>query len=119
MVNKMSAKNDDVVLKWDWLWALLYYSSILLSMAFYAFEDNPPARVALVWVLSAGMMVWHWGGMKWAFHELQSWEDRPWKRFIVVIGDILFWFILVGFSPAYYFALFGLFSQVFRNLPIR
>ncbi len=36
-----------------------------------------------------------------------------------IISDILFWFILVGFSSVYYFALCGLFSQVFRNLPIR
>jgi signal transduction histidine kinase len=115
----MSEKNDDVLMKWDWLWGFLFYSTILLSMGFYFYDDSRATTVWLAWLLSLGMMVWHWGGMKWAFKDLQSSEERPWMRFIVVTGDILFWFILVGFSSAYYFALFGLFSQVFRNLPIR
>jgi signal transduction histidine kinase len=35
------------------------------------------------------------------------------------MGDIILWFVLVTISPAYYIALFGLFGQVFRHLPIR
>lgn len=119
MANDMRSRNEDVVMKWDWLWGFLFYSTILLSIGFYSFDDSQPTSVGLVWLLSLGMMVWHRAGMKWAFSGLQSWEDRPWKRFIIVLGDILFWFVLVGFSSVYYFVLFGLFSQVFRNLPIR
>ena len=38
---------------------------------------------------------------------------------IVLVGDIVLWFILVTITPTYYIALFGLFILVFRHLPIR
>ena len=65
------------------------------------------------------MLLWHWGGLRLAYKDLDSWDERLITRFIIIIGDIILWFVLVNMSPAYYFALFGLFIQVFRNLPIR
>ncbi|MCP4140153.1 MAG: sensor histidine kinase [Chloroflexi bacterium] len=115
----MSKRNADVLMKWDWLWSWLFYATILLSMGSYLFDDSRSTSVWLAWLLSLGMILWNWRGMKWAFKGLQSWEERSWMRLIVIIGDILFWFVLIGLSSAYYLVLFGLFPQVFRNLPIR
>lgn len=40
-------------------------------------------------------------------------------RFILILGEVVVWFVLIMISPAYYIALFGQFIAVFRNLPIR
>lgn len=82
-------------------------------------DDNQAAPVWLVGLLTSVLLLWHWGGFRLAYKDLALWEERTIARFIIIIGDILLWFVLVNISWAYYFALFGLFGQVFRHLPIR
>lgn len=69
--------------------------------------------------LSTVMMVWHWGGMRLAYRRVTDWGNHVQYRFIVIVVDIVLWFILVNLSPIYYFTLFGLFILVFHHLPTR
>ena len=57
--------------------------------------------------------------MRFAYKDGDQWQERGLLRFIIIIGDIILWFLLVNISPAYFILLFGLFSQVFRHLPLR
>jgi signal transduction histidine kinase len=63
--------------------------------------------------------IWHLVGLRWAYKQLVQWDEQPGTRFVILTLDIMLWFVLVNFSAAYYFALFGLFIQIFRHLPIR
>lgn len=105
--------------KWEWLWNALFYTTILVSFGLMLRDGNRSAQVWLAGLLTSVLLLWHWGGFRLAYKDLASWEERAIARFIIIIGDILLWFVLVNISWAYYFALFGLFGQVFRHLPIR
>ncbi len=118
-MNKKPQRQADVWEKWDWLWSAIFYTTALVSAGLMLLDD---ARAAPPWVallLTFIMLVWHWAGLRLAYRGLASWNERPIARFIVIVGDIIIWFVLVNISPAYYFALFGLFGQVFRHLPMR
>jgi len=105
--------------KWEWLWKSLFYATILVSFSIVFFDSNQPALLWTTGLLTAVMLLWHWFGMQLAHKNLTSWDERPLPRFVVILGDIVLWFILVNLSPAFYIALFGLFIMVFRHLPIR
>ena len=105
--------------KWDWAWNAVFYATVLISFGLALLDDNRAAPLWAAGLLTAFMLLWHWGGLRLAFKDLASWDERVVIRFVIIIGDIVLWFVLVNISPAYYFALFGLFIQVFRNLPIR
>lgn len=112
-------KQADVWQKWDWLWEVLFYATVLVSAALMVRDTSRAASVWVAALLTGGLLLWHWGGFRLAYRNLDSWEARAPARFFVILGDILFWFVLVNLSNAYYVALFGLFSLVFRQLPIR
>ena len=114
-----NTQQTDVWVKWDWLWKAIFYSSIVFSCLVLLFDDIPASEKYLPYALSAIFVFWHWGGLKFAYRHGDSWEERPLIRFIIILGDIAFWFVLVSISPAYYFVLFGMFSQVFRHLPTK
>ncbi len=82
-------------------------------------DGNRAAQVWLVGLLTSVLLLWYWGGFRLAYKDLASWEERTIARFIIIVCDNLLWFVLVNISWAYYFALFGLFGQVFCHLPIR
>lgn len=118
MMDNKQESRVDVWEKWDWLWTVIFYTSVFLSAGLMLFDDE---RVAPAWVallLTAVLLLWHWGGMKLAYGDASVWQENAVRRFIVILGDILLWFVLVNISPAYYVLLFGLFGQVFRHLPI-
>ena len=80
------------------------------------------SQTTLFWLpgfLTVGLISWHWVGLRLAFKDPDSWDKRAAARFLIILGDIIFWFILVNLATTYYIALFGLFIQVFRNLPIK
>ncbi|MFO7682517.1 MAG: sensor histidine kinase [Chloroflexota bacterium] len=109
----------DVWEKWDWLWPLIFYASIVFSCIQLLLDDAPLSDNYAPLGLSLLFVLWHWVGMKLAYHIEADWEKRPYLRFIVILGDIAFWFVLVTISPAYYFVLTGMFSQIFHQLPIK
>ncbi|NJN55067.1 MAG: histidine kinase [Anaerolineae bacterium] len=108
----------DVWIKWDWLWTTIFYSSIAISALLMLVDDDREQPVWQPLVLTAVLLLWHWGGQRLAYRGGQDREARPYVQFIVIVGDIALWFVLVNLSPAYYFVLAGLFSQIFRHLPI-
>ncbi len=118
-MNKEPQRQADVWEKWDWLWSAIFYITSLASAGLMVLDDSRAAPIWVALLLTALMLVWHWGGLRLAYRGLDSWDERPVARFIVIVGDIVVWFVLVNISPAYYLALFGLFGQVFRNLPLR
>ncbi len=119
-MNQETREHTDVWVKWDWLWSAIFFAAITISALLLIFEYD--GRLQDIWLpllLTLALPVWHWGGLRLAYRNTADWEERPLPRLIVILGDILLWFILVNFSPAYYFVLLGLFSQIFRHLPLR
>jgi len=105
--------------KWEWLWRTIFYATILVSFGIVLFNHDRVAPLVMTGLITVGMSLWHWFGMRLAYRGLTSWDERPLPRLTVIIGDIILWFILVNLSPAFYIALFGMFIMVFRHLPIR
>ena len=105
--------------KWERLWNSFFYATVLISFGIVLFNNDRAEPLWLIGLLTGGLMLWHWFGMRLAHRGLTSFNERPLPRFAIIIGDIILWFVLVNLSPAYYVALFGLFMMVFRHLPIR
>ena len=112
-------RQKDVWEKWDWAWNGLFYATVVISFLLMLRNYNQATPVWVLGILTVVLMIWHWVGLKLAFKDQDSWNERSMARFIILIGDIIIWFVLVNNAPAYYIALFGLFIQVFRNLPIK
>jgi signal transduction histidine kinase len=122
----MSNQNQhtDIWVRWDWLWTAVFYSSVTFSVVIMLLDDGEPeaasGRPGDIWLplaVTAVLLLWHGGGMRLVYRRYE-WEERPYLRFLIILGDIFLWFVLVNLSPAYYFVLAGLFSQLFRHLPI-
>lgn len=118
----MNAKQEgqkDVWLKWDWLWQAIFYAAVIVSTWFMLLDDNRQAPIWTLLLLTGGLLLWHWGGLKLAYRKSDVWDHRAFFRFIVITGVVILWFVLVNLSAAYYFTLFGLFGQISRHLPLR
>ena len=111
-------ERTDVWEKWAWLWAALFYATVVGSLALALLDDQRTAPAWVVGVLSAVLVLWHAVGLQLADRGRRAWADRAIARFVVFVADIVLWFVLVNLSPAFYLALFGLFAQAFRHLPI-
>lgn len=118
-MNTKQERQKDVWVKWDWLWKALFYAAVLVSTWLMLLDDDRKAPVWVMLLLTGILLLWHWGGLKLAYRESDNWDDHVIFRFIVILGVIVLWFVLVNLSPAYYFTLFGLFGLIFRQLPIR
>lgn len=118
-MSRANTQQTDVWVKWNWMWQVIFYVSVLFSSLLVLLDDAPLAEKGLLIGLSVLFLAWHTIGLRVAYRGLADWGERPYLRFIVLLGDIAFWFVLVTLSPAYYFALFGMFSQMFHHLPTR
>ncbi len=118
MSNINHHQQPDVWVKWDWLWTTIFYASVAVSTLFMLVDDGRDGSVWRPLLLTAVLLLWHGVGLRLAYGGSREREVRPYRQFIVLLGDIGLWFLLVGLSPAYYFVLAGLFSQIFRHLPI-
>lgn len=118
-MNAKQERQKDVWVKWDWLWKAIFYAAVIVSTWLMLLDDDRKAPVWVVLLLTGILLLWHWGGLKLAYRKSDLLDNHAIFRFIVIIGVIVLWFALVKLSPAYYFALFGLFGQVFRHLALR
>ena len=118
-MNTNPQSQPDVWEKWTWLWNAVFYAALLISFGLMLRDGNRTAPVWEAGLLTAAMLLWHWGGFTLAYKDTAAWDERAVVRFILILGDIIIWFVLVNISVAYYLALFGLFVQVFRHLTIR
>jgi signal transduction histidine kinase len=118
-MNTYKQRQTDVWEKWDWLWNTIFYGTVLISVWLMLRDDNRAAEIWVPALLTVVLLLWHWGGLRLIYRDVSSPDERALARFVIIMGDITLWFLLVTISPAYYFALFGLFGQVFRHLPIR
>ena len=112
-------KHTDVWMKYDWLWTAVFNLSVLGSAALLLLDDQLAVPVWVALLLTGILLLWNGAGMRLAYRDGVNWDERAMLRFLIIAGDIVLWFALVTISPVYYLALFGLFSQVFRHLPIR
>ena len=112
-MNAKQERQADVWEKWDWLWKALFYAAFLGSTLLMLLDDDRTAPAWVALLLTGILLLWHWGGLKLAYRNSDDWDERPILRFVIILGDIALWFALVNISPAYYFALFGLFGQIF------
>ena len=119
MTDDSPQKQLDIWERWDWLWHTTFYVAILISFAFSFQSEFRSLPVPTIGLLTLMLTIWHWTGMTLAYRNLVSWETYPGIRLVILVGDILLWFMLAIGSPTYYVALFGLFIQIFRHLPIR
>ena len=119
MMNTKSRDQVDIWHRWNGLWTAIFYLTVLLSAGLVLRDGNLSVPYWVVWLLTAVMLGWHYLGMKFAYQRLQSWEDDWLLRLGVIIGDLMLWFVLVNISYVYYLVLFGLFTQIFRHLPVR
>lgn len=118
-MSKRLGQQANVWEKWEWLWNAIFYTTVLASVGLMLRDENRAASIWVAALLTAVLLLWHWGGLRLAYNDMASWDERTIARFLIIIGDVILWFVLVNISIAYYFALFGLFGQVFRHLPIR
>ena len=118
-MNADQTRQADAWEKWEWLWKTIFYATVLVSFGVVIFSSDRSVPLWLTGLLTGGMLLWHWFGIRWAYQGLTSWDERPLPRFAIITGDIILWFVLVNLSPAFYIALFGMFLMVFRHLPIR
>ena len=117
-MNKNTAEITDVWVRWDWLWTTIFYGAIGVS-AVLTILDPQSVNLGLILGISLLWIIWHFGGLRLAYWRAETWQEHASWRFLVILGDIVFWFILVNLSPNYYFALFGMFGQMYRHLPVR
>jgi len=109
----------DIWETWSWLWQAIFYISILLSFIFTLVDPPQGASGILIFVLTSILLLWHWVGLRVAYAQLEVWSQHASRRMIILVGDIVIWFVLVNISASYYFMLFGLFIQVFQHLPTK
>jgi len=117
-MNKKSTDITDVWIRWNWLWTTIFYGAVVVS-AVLTIIDSDSGNLGLILGITLFWMIWHYVGLRLTYRGIKTWDDHAFLRFLVILGDILFWFILVNLSPNYYFALFGMFAQIFRHLPLR
>jgi signal transduction histidine kinase len=117
-MNAKQERQKDVWVKWDWLWKLIFYAAVTVSTWLMLVDDDRNAPVWVMLLLTGMLLLWHWGGLKLANRKSDVLVNHAIFRFIVILGVIVLWFVLVKMSPAYYFILFGLFGQVFRHLSL-
>jgi signal transduction histidine kinase len=107
----------DVWEKLGWLWNALFYIAILISSVFMVINDDLNAPLWFGLLLTAILVVWNWLGLRFTFKGHGTWDQHIRPRFIVIMGDIVLWYVLLTLSPAFYFGLFG-FGMIFYLLPI-
>ena len=109
----------DVWERYTWLWDGIFYIAVVVSAVLAGFDETASVPYWLTLLLTAVLLLWHAVGMALIYRQMTTWEAYAGVRFIVIVGDMLLWIVLVNISPAFYLSLFGLFGQVFRHLPIR
>lgn len=108
----------DVWERLGWLWNALFYTAILISSVFVVTDDDMVAQRWIGLLFTAILVLWHWLGLRLTFKGNAARNQHVHRRFIVILGDIVLWYVLLTVSTAYYFVLFG-FGLIFYLLPIR
>lgn len=112
-----SQNTTDVWEKSGWLWHALFYIAILISSLFMVVDDDLDSPLWIGFLFTAILVLWHWLGLRSTFKGRGDRDTYVRRRFIVIMGDIVLWYVLLTISPAFYFALFG-FGLIFYLLPI-
>ena len=107
----------DVWEKLGWLWNVLFYLAILVSSVFMLTDDDLNAPLWVGLLLTTVLILWNWIGLRLTFKGHGDWDKHVRLRFVVIMGDVMLWYVLLAITPAFYFALFG-FGLIFYLLPI-
>jgi signal transduction histidine kinase len=107
----------DVWEKLGWLWNALFYIAILVSSVLMWMDDDRNVPLWIGLLFAALLVLWHWLGLRFTSRGHGARDQHIPPRFIVMMGDIVLWYVLLTISPAFYLALFG-FGLLFYLLPI-
>ena len=107
----------DIWEKLGWLWNALFYIAILISLVFMWINDDLNAPLWIGLLFATILVLWHWLGLRLTFKGHGAWDKHIRPRFIVIMGDVVLWYVLLAISPVFYFVLFG-FGLIFYLLPI-
>ncbi len=107
----------DVWEKLGWLWNALFYIAILVSSGFMVIDDDLNAPLWIGLALVATLILWNFFGLRLTFKGHNDSDKHVRLRFIVIMVDIVLWYVLLTISPAFYLVLFG-FGLIFYVLPI-
>ena len=121
MMSNKQLLTTDIWEKWEWLWQVIFYGGVLITTLLLINNVQQSDTLLLAGTLTAILLLWHTIGFYFAYRSIQDvdqWDKRALTRFLIILGDISLWFLLVNISPVYYIILFGLFVQVFRHLPV-
>jgi signal transduction histidine kinase len=116
-VSNSPQNTTDVWEKSGWLWNALFYIAILISSSFMLIDDDLNAPLWIGLLLTAILVLWNWLGLRVTFKGTGAWDKHIRLRFIVIMVDVVIWYMLLTISPAFYFVLFG-FGLIFYLLPI-
>lgn len=112
-------KNKENNNAWEnlgWIWHLLFAASLLASVLVSYAAAVPLGGMEIL--LSLLIAVWHWGGLAMAERFSPVRDQDRWRRFLVLAGDILIWFLLLQRNAAFYVLLLGIYGNIFLNLRI-
>lgn len=112
-------RQTDIWQRWNWAWHAIFYGAVLIATSVMLIDNDPAAPRWVALLLTGCMLLWHYFGLRWTYRGDDAWLRHARARLFILIGDGVFWFVLVLISPAYYFALFGLFLALVRHVPFR
>lgn len=114
-----TAISADIWDRYGWLWSLLSYITLIISVAISLFDPAlAPATLSRILILATGM------GLFYSIHVAVIYRspavcEHPLYGLAYAAGAITFWFLLVRLHPAFYLVLFSLYGQLFIILALR
>ena len=114
------AGQPDAWVRWAWIWSVFFYLFLVIPLI-WALQESWVSAVQKVWLVGFSLLFGavHWLGAI----QLPRWNPcirtRPLLLLIYLIILAVVWSILVSMHPVFYFALGGLFSQLYFWLPWR
>ena len=114
------SSQTDIWERWARLWTLVFYGSLLMSMALTLGFDSRLSSTERLWVvlLTAVLAAWHALTAILYPRRRPDWREHPWINSLFLLVSMAIWVPLARIDPVYGFALAGLYSQIFFRLPV-
>lgn len=113
-----SSYRSDMWVRLGWIWNLLFYVSLVVPTVF-AWNDSDTTATGQrnIIILVGVTIVWHMVGAILLPRRFPKLIRHPIAMSVVMVGILVFWYLLVSINPDFFFTLMGLYSQVFILLP--
>lgn len=101
-----------------WIWTLVFYVSLAISLILALDAGLTPNEVRLAWILSIALSIWQVGGIFLVF-RYPHYRQQPGRALIYVAGLLIIFFFLTQINGTFNFLLSGLYPHIFVALTIR